>query len=57
MTFPVTNVEQDKAKSLHTYGLKASIFDAEILNHIGQTEHWTFAERIDMICRVLKVSL
>jgi hypothetical protein len=43
-------------KSLHISGFKAPILDADILKAIGQTELWTFEDRIIMICRVLKIS-
>lgn len=43
-------------KAMHLNGFQAPIFDADILKCIGQTEQWTFEERISMICRVVKVS-
>jgi hypothetical protein len=42
-------------KNMHINGFKAPILDVEILKAIGQTELWTFEDRIAMICRVLKV--
>jgi hypothetical protein len=42
-------------KSIHTEGFKAPITDVDILKCIGQTENWTFEDRIGMICHVLKV--
>jgi hypothetical protein len=47
--------KQDMVKSMHTTGFKSPITDVDILKCIGQTEKWTFDERIGMICRVLKV--
>ncbi|KAF1916598.1 hypothetical protein BDU57DRAFT_430227, partial [Ampelomyces quisqualis] len=38
-------------KAIHKDGFKAAIFDVEMLKAIGQTEIWTFDERISMICR------
>ncbi|KAH7406582.1 hypothetical protein DE146DRAFT_607246, partial [Phaeosphaeria sp. MPI-PUGE-AT-0046c] len=38
-------------KTIHMGGFSAPIFDADILKCIGQTKHWTFEERILMICR------
>jgi hypothetical protein len=62
VSFPVpylleraTNMDQRLVKSIHTDGFTAPIFDADVLKAIGQTEHWTFEDRITMICRVLKV--
>lgn len=48
-------MDQRLVKSIHTDGFKAPVFDADVLKAIGQTEHWTFEDRITMICRVLKV--
>jgi hypothetical protein len=44
-------------KDIHTSGFSAPIYDSDILKAIGQTENWTFVERIGMICRVLKACL
>ncbi|OAK94180.1 hypothetical protein IQ06DRAFT_234606, partial [Phaeosphaeriaceae sp. SRC1lsM3a] len=38
-------------KAIHIEGFKAPIFDTDILRCIGQTQQWTFEERISMICR------
>jgi hypothetical protein len=51
-----SNASQKLVKDLHTSGFKAPIFDRQTLADIGQTEHWTFEERIDMICRLLRIS-
>jgi hypothetical protein len=46
---------QNKVKTIHQWGFITPITDVDILKQIGQTENWTFEERISMICRVLKV--
>ncbi|KAF1938754.1 hypothetical protein EJ02DRAFT_514293 [Clathrospora elynae] len=43
-------------KSIHTEGFKVPIYDKTILDSIGQTQEWTFEERINWICIVLKTS-
>ncbi|CAO2649951.1 Nn.00g012430.m01.CDS01 [Neocucurbitaria sp. VM-36] len=43
-------------KSIHTEGFKAPIYDRAIVDSIGQTQLWTFQERMDWICLVLKTS-
>jgi hypothetical protein len=42
-------------KDIHMYGFNAPIYDVELLKAIGQTENWTFQDRIDMICFAIKV--
>jgi hypothetical protein len=42
-------------KDIHMYGFSAPIYDVELLKAIGQTENWTFQDRIDMICFAIKV--
>ncbi|KAH5065478.1 hypothetical protein HBI25_006100 [Parastagonospora nodorum] len=46
----------NKVKTIHQWGFITPITDVDILKQIGQTENWTFEERISMICRVLKLS-
>jgi hypothetical protein len=62
--FPLKNITltrinklQRMVKEIHTTGFNAPIYDSDILKAIGQTENWTFEDRINMICRVLKVCL
>ncbi|KNG46722.1 hypothetical protein TW65_06565 [Stemphylium lycopersici] len=42
--------------SIHTEGFKAPIYDKTIVDHIGQTQEWTFRDRINWICVVLMTS-
>ncbi|EUC31673.1 hypothetical protein COCCADRAFT_38248 [Bipolaris zeicola 26-R-13] len=44
------------AKSIHTDGFRVPIYDKNLVNHIGQTQEWTFGERIEWICTVLRTS-
>jgi hypothetical protein len=44
------------AKSIHTVGFKAPIYDKSIIDSIAQTKDWTFKDRIGWICAVLKNS-
>ncbi|EFQ94699.1 hypothetical protein CFE70_004548 [Pyrenophora teres f. teres 0-1] len=43
-------------KAIHTEGFKAAIYDKTVIDSIGQTQLWTFKERIDWICMALKTS-
>ncbi|KAF1846364.1 uncharacterized protein K460DRAFT_282684 [Cucurbitaria berberidis CBS 394.84] len=43
-------------KSIHIDGFKIPIYDRTIIDSIGQTQLWTFQERIDWICLVLRTS-
>ncbi|KAI2480550.1 hypothetical protein Ptr902_07575 [Pyrenophora tritici-repentis] len=43
-------------KAIHTEGFKAAIYDKTVIDSIGQTQQWTFKERIDWICMALKTS-
>jgi hypothetical protein len=56
MAGQAANKSQHLVKSMHNDGFKAPILDIDILKAIGQTELWTFEDRIVMICRVLKVN-
>ncbi|KAJ6199461.1 hypothetical protein J3E72DRAFT_372474 [Bipolaris maydis] len=44
------------AKSIHTDGFRVPIYDKNLVNYIGQTQEWTFQERINWICTVLRAS-
>jgi hypothetical protein len=48
---------QRMVKSIHTEGFKVPIYDKTIIDSISQTQEWTFQERIDWVCIVLKVNL
>ncbi|KAH7347090.1 hypothetical protein BKA66DRAFT_432877 [Pyrenochaeta sp. MPI-SDFR-AT-0127] len=40
----------DFAKHIHTSGFRAPIYDRVLVEQIGQTQSWTFAERMDWLC-------
>lgn len=44
-------------ENIHKEGFNIPIYDRELLDNIGQTQHWTFQQRIDWICKVLKVNV
>lgn len=44
------------AKDIHLNGFKVRIYDKAIIDSVSQTQDWTFGERIDWICEVLKTS-
>jgi hypothetical protein len=44
-------------KTIHTEGFKIPIYDKNIVSSIMQTMRWTFQDRIDWICVVLRVSI
>ena len=53
--YQVTDVFKRMVLLIHTDGFRIPIYDKTILDSIGQTQLWTFKERIDWICLVLKV--
>jgi len=44
------------AKDIHLNGFKVRIYDKSIIDSISQTKDWTFGQRIEWICEVLKTS-
>ena len=44
------------AKDIHLNGFKVRIYDKTIIDNISQTKDWTFGQRIEWICEVLKTS-
>jgi len=44
------------AKDIHLNGFKVRIYDKSIIDNISQTKDWTFGQRIEWICAVLKTS-
>ncbi|KAI4617032.1 uncharacterized protein J4E87_008544 [Alternaria ethzedia] len=44
------------AKDIHLNGFKVRIYDKSIIDNISQTKDWTFGQRIEWICAVLRTS-
>ncbi|KAI4934876.1 hypothetical protein J4E85_002738 [Alternaria conjuncta] len=44
------------AKDIHLNGFKVRIYDKTIIDNISHTKDWTFGQRIEWICEVLKTS-